>query len=143
MTTSFFDAIKEAGKNVMSAIPAPTDQFTVTGELYDGATTGGYTNIDGNYIRRSHGHAFMPHDEHKWFGRLSRYYRPAYYYPWYYPTYSYPYHVPYYHDYPTHKVIKEAPTVPEPKIYVQPTWGMNILVILAIVLVIRMLLMRR
>ena len=91
------------------------------GRTTDGATTGGYTNTDGNYIRRSHGHAFHPHDEHKYFGSLKRYYRPAYYYPWNYPTYSYPYHMPYYHDYPTYKIIQEktAPT-PQPQIIVSP-----------------------
>lgn len=107
------------------------------GPTSDGGTTGGYTNEDGNYIRRSHGHAFHPHDEHKYFGSMKQYYRPAYYYPWNYPTYSYPYHMPYYHDYPTYKIIQEkaAPT-PTPQVIVsQPNMEntINLVVLIALV----------
>jgi hypothetical protein len=140
---SFFDVLIEAKDNVMKAIPAET--FSITGELDNGATTGGYRNASGNYIRRSHGQAFMPHDEYKWFGNKRRYYRPAYYYPWVYPTYSYPYHQPYYNAYPTHKVIKNDRQVvhPTPKVYIQPGMGMNILVILGIVLAVKMIMTRK
>lgn len=113
-----------------------------------GAITGKDTNsepatTESFYVRTSHrnAHGTPVPNSVKYGNNVSRWYRPAYYYPWYYPTYSYPYYMPYYSSYPTH-TVKYCPDCGPNEINLEFPRATNVL-LLSIVLLMMLMIYRQ